>query len=188
MTWLVPNILTGLRLVAVPALVALVLADDAAGGPLRWWALVVFLGASATDVLDGYLARRWRVVSTLGKIADPIADKVLVLAALAALSVVDGVAWWPAIVLAVREVAVTIGRLAVLDRQVIAAGSGGKAKTATQTAAITFFLIPAGGAVLDTIAWWLLVAAVAIAIVSGWRYLAAIVSVARRPRASADAS
>ncbi len=170
MTSLVPNALTALRLVGVPALVWTMVADDGANGPLRWWALLIFLVASATDFLDGYLARRWGVVSVFGKLADPIADKALILAALATLSAVDRVPWWPFIVLAVREVAVTLGRFAVMDRGVIAASGGGKVKTTVQIAAVTFYLWPNGPQWLDTVAWWCLLLAIAIAVVTGVQY------------------
>jgi CDP-diacylglycerol---glycerol-3-phosphate 3-phosphatidyltransferase len=169
-TALVPNALTALRLLGVPALIWLMLANDDAGGSLGWWALLVFLLASATDFLDGFLARRWKAVSVFGKLADPIADKALILAALAALSVVDGVPWWPFIVLAIREVAVTFGRFAVMDRGVIAASGGGKVKTAVQIAAVTFYLWPHGPTWLHSVAWWCLLLAIAIAVVTGVLY------------------
>ncbi len=176
MTVLVPNILTALRLIGMPIVVWFIVADDGSNGPQRWWALVVFLVAAATDFLDGHLARRWKVVSSFGKLADPIADKVLILAVLAALSVVDDVAMWPIVVLALREVAVTLGRLWVADRVVIPASRGGKLKTTLQIAAITFYLWPPSPAWLDTIAWWCLLAAVAVAVLTGvdyWRRIAA---------------
>lgn len=182
MTSLVPNALTALRLLAVPAVVWLLVADDGADGPLRWWALLVFLVASATDFLDGFLARRWKVVSAFGKLADPIADKALVLAALLAISDVDGVPWWPIAVLAVREVAVTLGRFAVIDRGVLAASGGGKVKTTVQIAAITFYLWPHGPAWLDTVAWWCLLLAVAIAVVTGYQIALEIVRMRRAAR------
>ena len=179
MTSLVPNALTALRLLAVPGLVWLLILDAGADGLLRWWALLVFLLASATDFLDGFLARRWSVVSVFGKLADPIADKALILAALAALSVVDAVPWWPFIVLAIREVAVTFGRFAVMDRGVIAASGGGKVKTTVQIAAVTFFLWPHGPAWLDAVAWWCLLLAIAIAVVTGVQYGREIVRMRR---------
>jgi CDP-diacylglycerol--glycerol-3-phosphate 3-phosphatidyltransferase len=175
----VPNALTAVRLLAAPALVWLLLADDGADGLLRWWALLAFLVASATDFLDGYLARRWRVVTVFGKLADPIADKALILAALGALSVVDSVPWWPFIVLAVREVAVTLGRFAVIDRGVIAASGGGKVKTTVQIAAVTFYLWPHGPAWLDAVAWWCLLLAIAIAVMTGIQYGREIVRMRR---------
>jgi CDP-diacylglycerol--glycerol-3-phosphate 3-phosphatidyltransferase len=178
-TSLVPNALTALRLLAVPGLVWLLVVDSGADGLLRWWALLVFLVASATDFLDGYLARRWSVVSVFGKLADPIADKALILAALAALSVTDSVPWWPVIVLAVREVAVTFGRFAVIDRGVIAASGGGKVKTTIQIAAVTFYLWPHGPVWLDAVGWWCLLLAIAIAVATGIQYGREIVRMRR---------
>src|SRR5690554_4255179 len=159
--------LTTARLLAVPVVVWLLVADDGADGPLRWWALLVFLVAAATDYLDGYLARRWSVVSSFGQLADPIADKALVLITLGALVVVDGVPWWPLAVLAVRELGVTVGRLAVAKDVVIAASRGGKLKTVLQLLALTAYLIPLASTWVAVVAWWSLLAAVVVAVVSG---------------------
>lgn len=180
----VPNILTGARLAAVPVLVVLMVADAGAEGWLRWWALVVFLVAAATDFLDGHLARRWQVESSFGSLADPIADKALILTALALLVWVDGVPWWPLAVLAVREIGVTLGRLAVAADVVIPASSGGKLKTVLQLAAITGYLVPQVGAAVDTAAWWLLLAAVVVALVTGVHYSARMVGAHRASRAA----
>jgi CDP-diacylglycerol---glycerol-3-phosphate 3-phosphatidyltransferase len=169
-TVLVPNILTALRLIAMPVVVWFIVVDNGANGSARWWALLAFLVASATDFLDGHLARRWKVVSAFGKLADPIADKVLIIAVLVALSIVDGIPLWPIIVLAVREIAVTLGRLSVAHKVVIPASRGGKLKTALQIAAITFYLWPPSPAWLDTVAWWCLIAAVVIAVLTGIDY------------------
>lgn len=159
--------LTTARLLAVPVVVWLLVADDGADGPLRWWALLVFLVAAATDYLDGYLARRWSVVSSFGQLADPIADKALVLVTLGALVVVDGVPWWPLAVLAVRELGVTVGRLAVAKDVVIAASRGGKLKTVLQLLALTAYLIPLAQSWVNVVAWWSLLTAVVVAVVSG---------------------
>jgi CDP-diacylglycerol--glycerol-3-phosphate 3-phosphatidyltransferase len=178
----VPNILTALRLLAVPLMVALFVADDGAEGPLRWAALLVFVAAAATDLLDGYLARRWHVVSAFGKLADPIADKVLVLGALAMLAAVDEIPWWPFIVIAVREVAVTMGRLAVASGTVISASVGGKVKTIVLNVALGAMILPAVPPWVDLVAWWLLMAAIALAVVTGVDYGARIVRAARLQR------
>ena len=178
-----PNILTTLRLIAAPVMVVLFVLDDSAEGAFRWLSLIVFLTAAATDLLDGYLARRWRVVSTFGKLADPIADKVLVLSALAMLAAHDEIPWWPFIVLLVREVAVTFGRFAVASGTVIPASAGGKVKTALQVIAIGAMLIPMAPAWVDTVAMWVLIAAVALAIVTGADYGGRIVRANSRRRA-----
>lgn len=178
-----PNLLTATRLVAVPVLVVMMLADGGDQGWMRWWALLVFLVAAGTDFLDGYLARRWGVVSSFGKLADPIADKALILAALVMLVVIDDLVWWPIAVLAVREVAITAGRLAVAADAVIPASPGGKLKTALQLAAVTFFLVPNGPMWLDTTAWWCLIAAVVVALVTAIHYSMSIRRVWRTSRA-----
>ena len=97
-----PNWLTWARLVAVPIVMVLLYVDDGREGTARGWATALFGIAAATDFLDGYLARRWHVVSSFGKLADPIADKALVLGTLLMLIVVDGMPWWPFAVLLLR--------------------------------------------------------------------------------------
>jgi len=181
-----PNILTAARLVAVPVLVLLLLADAGRDGVDRWWALAIFLVAAATDYLDGYLARRWGVVSTFGKLADPIADKALILAALATLAWVDHIGWWAVAILAVREIAVTAGRLMVAGDTVIAASQGGKVKTALQVAAIMLFVWPNAPAWIDLTAYVLLVAAVLLALITGYDYMRRIVAVLKRQRRNHD--
>lgn len=183
---LVPNLLTGLRLTAMPIVVWLILGDNGTNGQGRWWALFVFLVAAATDFLDGHLARRWQVVTSFGKLADPIADKVLVLAVLASLCIVDDVPWWPLVVLVLREIAVTLGRLGVARRLVIPASRGGKLKTALQVATIAFYLWPPSPAWLDRAAWWCLVAAVLVAVLSGIDYMGRIVAARRLGEGPAD--
>lgn len=182
MTGTVPNALTALRLLVVPIAVVLLVVDDGAEGPARWWAFVLVALAAATDWLDGYLARRWEVVSAFGKLADPIADKALVLGVLACLVVVDGIPWWPLALLVVREVGVTIGRLAVASEVVIPASRGGKIKTTLQLTALLMFLVPGFPAWFDEIAWWVLVAAAVVAIVTGIDYARTIRDAARAHR------
>lgn len=175
----VPNVLTVLRLVAVPAIVALLIADEGAEGPLRWTALAVFVVAGITDWLDGFLARRWGVVSSFGKLADPLADKALVLAVLLMLAAMNEVPWWPLLVIAVREVGVTLGRLAVARDVVIPASAGGKLKTALQMLALLLLLIPGADGVLDVVGFWVLVASVVVAVLTGIDYAWRIARTAR---------
>jgi CDP-diacylglycerol---glycerol-3-phosphate 3-phosphatidyltransferase len=137
----VPNVLTVLRILAVPVLVVALL-DGTANGDLL--AAIVFSVASLTDYVDGYLARSRNWVTTFGKLMDPIADKLLIIAALIALVSLDRVAAWVAMVIIAREFAVTAMRMAAAQQGVIVpAGTLGKAKTVTQVAAI-FALIAAG--------------------------------------------
>ncbi len=105
--WNVPNILTYGRIVAVPVVACLLLWG---GDPARWVALGIYIIAAITDFLDGYLARKWQQQSALGRMLDPIADKVLVsviLLVLAADGVLDGGHIWAAIIILAREVLVS---------------------------------------------------------------------------------
>lgn len=181
-----PNWLTWARLIAVPIVMVLVYVDDGRDGTARGWATVIFGVAAATDFLDGYLARRWHVVSSFGKLADPIADKALVLGTLLMLIIVDGLPWWPFAILLLREVVVTIERMRVRTTVIIPASPVGKVKTMLQLVSIGLFLLPRMPDYVDQIAWWMLIASVALAIVSWVDYEARVIR-ARRG-ASADAA
>jgi CDP-diacylglycerol--glycerol-3-phosphate 3-phosphatidyltransferase len=177
-----PNLLTVLRLIAVPVmLLCLVESGDTQGG-WRWLGWGIFVFAAATDALDGFLARRWQAVTAFGKLADPLADKALVLAALGFLAVHGETPWWPIIIIAVREVGVTLGRLAVARDVVIPASFGGKAKTALQVGAIFLLLLPTAAEWVDTLGWWLLLVSLVAAVVTGLDYGWRIFGVARRHR------
>lgn len=136
--WNPANALTLLRLLAVP-LLAWLLMQDSEGS--RNAAAAVFLLASVTDFIDGAIARKYGWITNFGKIADPIADKFLTGVALIGLSALELLPWWVTAVIIIREVAVTILRFWVIERGVIAASRGGKAKTLAQTIAITMYLI-----------------------------------------------
>jgi len=136
----VPNALTVGRLVLVPVFVWLMLVD---GAPARWWALVVFCVAAATDQLDGHIARSRNLITDFGRLADPIADKALTLGAFVMLSVDGLVPWWFTVLIAVRELGITILRAVLLRRGiVVAANKGGKLKTVTQMLFIVVMLMP----------------------------------------------
>lgn len=134
----IANGLTFLRLLAVPVVGYLLFVDTAQA---RNVAALVFLLASLTDVLDGFVARRYGLITNFGKIADPIADKFLTGVALVGLSALGLLPWWISIVIIAREVIVTIIRFWVIEHGVISASRGGKAKTLTQTVAITMYLV-----------------------------------------------
>lgn len=136
----VPNALTLLRVLCIPALVGLLWADDGQMGVARVAASVLFILASVTDLVDGVIARRYGLVTTFGKIADPIADKALTGVALIGLSVLGDLPWWVTIVILVREVGVTLLRFWVIEHGVIPASRGGKVKTVAQTVAIAMYL------------------------------------------------
>ncbi len=129
-----PNFLTVVRILLVPVLIVALL-EKTAGGDLL--AAVVFAVASITDAIDGYLARSRNAVTTFGKLMDPIADKLLIVAALIALVSLNRLEAWVAMVIIAREFAVTVLRGAVGSQgQVISASPLGKLKTATQVAMV----------------------------------------------------
>jgi CDP-diacylglycerol---glycerol-3-phosphate 3-phosphatidyltransferase len=162
----VPNVLTVLRILLVPVLVVALL-DATPSGDLL--AAVVFVVASLTDLLDGYLARTRNAVTTFGKLMDPIADKLLIVAALVALVSLNRLAAWVAMVIIAREFAVTALRMAAgAQGVVIAASLFGKAKTVLQIAMV-LALIAAG----DARPLWLdllIDATVAVTVLSGVDY------------------
>jgi CDP-diacylglycerol--glycerol-3-phosphate 3-phosphatidyltransferase len=169
-----PNLLTLLRIFFVPLLVASLLAEDMGVDWAGWasvlgitiprevFALAVFLAAAATDMLDGYLARRWSQITTVGTLLDPIADKLLVSAALVSLVKIDAVSTWLVILIISREFAVSgLRQIAAAGGYTIEASDLGKTKMSAQVAAIA--LIIAGirwpaMAQVGSIAMWVVVA------------------------------
>lgn len=148
--WNVPNMLTYGRIVAVPLVAGLLLwAGDHGGDLPRWGALIIYVVAAITDFFDGYLARRWHLQSSLGRMLDPIADKVLVAVVLLVLSA-DGILFgghiWAAIIIMAREVLVSglreyLGQLRVS----VPVTKIAKWKTTVQLVAIGFLIAgPAG--------------------------------------------
>jgi CDP-diacylglycerol--glycerol-3-phosphate 3-phosphatidyltransferase len=135
----IANTLTVLRLGLVPVFVVLLVAG---GDVLRIAACVTFGIASATDFLDGELARRRGLITDFGKIADPIADKALTGSALVVLSSLGELPWWVTGVILFRELGVTGLRFWVISHGVIAASRGGKIKTLLQVIAIALYILP----------------------------------------------
>lgn len=165
-----PNLLTLLRLLMVPVLGWLLLSDDGANTTLRWAATAVFVIAALTDLVDGEIARRSGTVTTLGKIADPIADKALTGVALIALSWLGDLPWWVTIVILGRELAVTVLRFVVIRHGVIPASRGGKAKTVAQVIAISLYLAPLPDAV-DPVRIAAMAIAVVLTVITGIDYV-----------------
>ncbi|HMT48852.1 CDP-diacylglycerol--glycerol-3-phosphate 3-phosphatidyltransferase [uncultured Dietzia sp.] len=137
----IANVLTVVRIVLVPVFLVLFFVADAQDAWWRVGAFLVFLVAMGTDYVDGYLARRLGLVTDFGKIADPIADKALMAAAMISLSLVGELFWWVTIVILVREVGITLWRLFGVDH-VVAASRGGKLKTVTQTVGLGMLILP----------------------------------------------
>lgn len=185
--WNLPNAITVVRIVMAPVFFWLLLADAGADGPMRWWAAVIFVVAISTDWVDGWLARRNGLVTDLGKILDPIADKLLTSGALVCLSILGELPWWITIVIVVREVGITVWRFVELGRgTVVPASSGGKLKTLTQAIAISLFLTPLWTLVGDWIFWvnWtFMILALLLTVWSGLLYVRDAFRLAREHRA-----
>lgn len=173
--WNLPNIITVIRILLAPIFVWMLLADAGADGPLRWAAAALFIIAIATDSLDGAIARSRNLVTDLGKILDPIADKLLTGSALVCLSILGELWWWVTIVILVREIGITVWRMVELShRNVVPAGRGGKLKTVVQAVAISLFLVPLDRLLGDWVHWvnWtVMAAALVLTVVSGLEYL-----------------
>ena len=144
----------------------------------RVWAFITFAVATITDYVDGDLARSRGLVTDVGKVADPIADKALTGAALIGLAALGDLPWWVTAVILVREVGITVLRFVVIRHGVIPASRGGKAKTALQNVAIGLYLLPLSGWPA-TLRFWLLALAVAVTVVTGGDYVARAVTLRR---------
>jgi CDP-diacylglycerol--glycerol-3-phosphate 3-phosphatidyltransferase len=144
----VPNSLTIARIFFVPVLVAALVQENVAirvGGLLitnEWLALAIFLAAAGTDLLDGFLARRWGQITTIGTLLDPIADKLLVSAALISLVQVHATPAWMVVMIIGREFAVSgLRGIAAVEGYTIKASELGKTKMIAQVVAISFLLL-----------------------------------------------
>lgn len=183
--WNVANAITVLRVALVPVFLSLLLLEGGEDVGWRIAAFVTFAVAMATDRLDGDIARRRGIVTNFGKIADPIADKALMGAALVGLSWLGELAWWVTALILVREVGVTVLRLLVIRHGVIAASVGGKAKTVLQTVAVGLYLLPLSGWVASGRAW-VMAAAVAVTVLTGFDYVVRAVRLRRRAGSGSD--
>jgi CDP-diacylglycerol--glycerol-3-phosphate 3-phosphatidyltransferase len=168
-----PNLLTLLRIFFVPLLIA-ALVSESLRLEIRgliitneFLALAIFLAAAATDLLDGYLARRWQQVTTVGTLLDPIADKLLVSAALVSCVQVHLLPAWMAVIIIGREFAVTgLRSIAAAEQYTIKASELGKTKMVTQVVAISLLLLSVHWPVLQSMATWWLWGVVLFAVVS----------------------
>lgn len=173
----IPNAFTFLRVLLVPVVLWLLTLDSLAAD---WWALGVFVFAAVTDSFDGWVARRYNGVTRWGQLADPLADKLLVLGTLASLALVGRVWWWAVVVILLREVLVTGLRVRLVRRLriVLPASTWGKLKTVTQIVAISAYLAPPIGEVLADA---LLLVAVVATIASGLAYAIGVRTAASVP-------
>lgn len=176
----IANALTVLRLVLVPVFIW-VFSDPT---PQRsWLAWAVFALAAFTDKLDGHLARSRGLITNFGKLADSIADKFLIISALVMLSAHGILWWWVTIVFIVREVGITVMRMVVVKKKVMAAGRGGKIKMMAQSIGAGMLIIPwhsflASGPA--TAVMWLAYALIAVALVFALTSAADYIREARR--------
>jgi CDP-diacylglycerol--glycerol-3-phosphate 3-phosphatidyltransferase len=172
-----PNILTVVRIFFVPLLVAAVVEEGLElklGNVLitnEILALVIFIAAALTDLLDGYLARRWGQITTVGTLLDPIADKLLVSAALISLVQVQEIAGWMAVIIIAREFAVTgLRSIAAAEGFTIKARGLGKTKMVSQIIAISLVLLSIRWPSLHTIAMVWMWGVVVFAVISAVDY------------------
>ena len=186
-----PNAITIVRILCAPVFLWMLLADGGSDGPLRWWAAVLFIVAIATDGIDGYLARKYEIVTDLGKLLDPIADKVLTGFAFIGLSILVELPWWVTILVLVREVGITVHRLLVASTHVVAAAWMGKLKTVAQAVALSLALLPLWTIVgewihvVNTVTMWI---AVILTVASGIDYVLTEVRGSRAARSKGRAS
>ncbi|WP_010205191.1 CDP-diacylglycerol--glycerol-3-phosphate 3-phosphatidyltransferase [Salinibacterium sp. PAMC 21357] len=170
----IANIITVVRIFLAPLFIWLLLLDDSEMGLIRYLAAGLFIFAIVTDAVDGHLARGRNLITNVGIILDPIADKVLTGGALVALSILGELPWWVTILILVREFGITIYRFAVLSKVVVPASRGGKLKTVLQAVAISLYLVPLSsvlGSWVSWINWSVMTVAVVLTVYTGIEYL-----------------
>lgn len=168
--WNIANGLTLVRILLVPVFAWLLLREGGADEVSRVAALVVFGLALVTDRVDGELARQHDLITDVGKIADPIADKALTGAAFVGLSLLGELPWWVTIVVMARELGITAVRFAVLRHGVLPASRGGKVKTAMQGLALGGYILPLPG-VWEPVQVTAMALAVVVTVVTGLDYV-----------------
>lgn len=177
--WNLPNAITIARILAVPFFIWSLVAVSNNESPLRWFSELIFIVIMASDGIDGAIARKRGIVTDLGKLLDPIADKALLGGALVTLSILGEIAWWVTIVILVRELGITAYRLVVVNQQVIAASSGGKLKTIFQGTMVGFVVSPLTawfpGLWYSILEQSLIYISVALTVYSGLQYVVAAV-------------
>jgi len=169
--WNLANLVTMSRMVLVPVFVLVLFAHGGGDPAWRITAAVIFGVAALTDRLDGDLARRRGLITKFGTIADPIADKALIGAALVGLSLLGELLWWITVLIAVRELGVTALRFWVLQYGVIPASRGGKVKAFAQAVAIELYVLPLP-VVVHPVRWAAMGIAVLLTVITGVDYIA----------------
>ncbi|MEU8959236.1 CDP-diacylglycerol--glycerol-3-phosphate 3-phosphatidyltransferase [Streptomyces sp. NPDC048518] len=182
--WNVANLLTMVRLLLVPGFVMLLLGNGGYDPAWRSFAWAAFAVAMITDLFDGHLARTYNLVTDFGKIADPIADKAIMGAALICLSWLGDLPWWVTGVILGRELGITLLRFWVIRYGVIPASRGGKMKTLAQGTAVGMYVLALTGP-LATLRFWVMGLAVVLTVVTGLDYVKQAVVLRRQGRAEA---
>jgi len=184
--WNVANAVTMARIALVPFFAAALLAEGGESVGWRLTATGIFLLAAVTDRLDGYLARRDNLITDLGKLLDPIADKLLIGTGLVGLSILGELPWWVTVVILARELGITAMRFLVLRYAVMPASRGGKLKTVLQVVAIALLLLPLDHlpAVVGVLAMVTMGAAVVVTLVTGADYVRQAVGLRHAARAA----
>jgi CDP-diacylglycerol---glycerol-3-phosphate 3-phosphatidyltransferase len=168
--WNIANALTLLRIALVPVFAWFLLYDDGQRTTYRLLAAAVFVVATATDRLDGDIARAKGLVTDFGKVSDPIADKLLMGMAFIGLSILELLPWWVTVLVLVRELGVTALRFVVIRHGVMPASRGGKLKTALQAVALLLFILPLSS-LGHTLAVVVMTLAVIVTILTGIDYV-----------------
>lgn len=175
-----PNAITVARIpLAIVFFVVLLIAGTYGADDLvlRWVAGALFVVAISTDWVDGYLARRYDIVSDFGKLWDPIADKLLTGSGFLGLAILGEVGWWIVIIILIREWGITIHRFTIVHEQVVAAAWMGKIKTVVQGVALSWALLPlhmlVGMGPWVVVTQVLMVAALVLTVASGIDYVIA---------------
>jgi CDP-diacylglycerol--glycerol-3-phosphate 3-phosphatidyltransferase len=168
-----PNVITMARILCVPFFVWTLFAFES-NSIARWYSLALFIVIMVSDGIDGAIARRRGLITNLGKLLDPIADKALLGGALVALSVLGEFTWWATIVILIRELGITVYRLIVVKHQVVAASNGGKLKTILQSVLIGSLVSPLNSLLSPwyvTVEAWLTLAVLISTVYTGVQYL-----------------
>jgi CDP-diacylglycerol--glycerol-3-phosphate 3-phosphatidyltransferase len=168
-----PNVITMARILCVPFFVWTLFAFES-NSIARWYSLTLFIVIMVSDGIDGAIARKRGLITNLGKLLDPIADKALLGGALVALSMLGEFTWWATIVILIRELGITVYRLIVVKHQVVAASNGGKLKTILQSVLIGSLVSPLNSLLTPwyvTVEAWLTLAVLISTVYTGVQYL-----------------
>ncbi len=168
--WNAANVITVGRILMIPAVMAFLFTDRPWAG---WTAMVIFVVAAISDVIDGYLARKQGTVSVVGAFLDPLADKLMVMAVMVMLIPLGRIPAWLVVLLLARELVITgLRGIASAEGIIIAASGGGKYKTAYQMTGLSFLLIHYEYLEIDThvVGLWLMFISAWLSLKSGWEY------------------